>query len=247
MVPTIERDGRHVWGWPEALAYYEQCSGIPVTFDRVAYYRRFYALPMFVFTHHAGYHVHQGGNRSARFAWTVDRDAAPGRAALRDRRRLRTGARPMMLPDVDDVLACLIDTIEAEITPHVDDDYAASLCLTVAQMLRSVRARVNHEGQALHEDNAELRELLGRLDADVDAATSEQIGEALAAATASGGYVAVDELQRHAMALRQALVVCIEALPDRDASARDAIRQYLAHQLERQRPWLIDAFTGPRR
>lgn len=70
MVPTIERDGRHIWGWPEALAHYERCSGIPVTMERVAYYRQFYTLPMFVFTHHAGYHVHQGGNRSARFAWT---------------------------------------------------------------------------------------------------------------------------------------------------------------------------------
>ena len=153
----------------------------------------------------------------------------------------------MILPDVDDELACLIDTIEAVITPHVDDDYAASLCLTVAQVLRSVRARVAHEGQALHDDNAELRELLERLRADAGAATVDQIDAALAQASATGGYVAVTELQREAMVLRQALVACIEALPDRDAPARAAIRRYLTHQLVRQRPWLVDAFTGPRR
>ena len=62
-----------------------------------------------------------------------------------------------------------------------------------------------------------------------------------------GGYVAVTELQREALVLRQALVACIEVLPDRDAPARAAIRRYLTHQLERQRPWLVDAFTGPRR
>ena len=93
----------------------------------------------------------------------------------------------MMLPDVDDELACLIDTIETVISPHVDDDYAASLCLTVAQVLRSVRARVAHEGQALHDDNTELRELLERLRAEVDAATVGQIDAALAQGSAAGG------------------------------------------------------------
>ena len=153
----------------------------------------------------------------------------------------------MMLPDVDDELACLITRSRLDITPHVHDDYAASLCLTVAQVLRSVRARVAHEGQALHDDNAELRELLAQLRADVAPATADEIDAALARASATGGYVAVTELQRQAIVLRQALVACIEALPDRDAPARAEIRRYLANQLERQRPWLIDAFTGPRR
>jgi aminoglycoside phosphotransferase (APT) family kinase protein len=70
MVPTIERDGKTLWGWPDALRHYEAVSGIPVTMERVRYYRRFYALPMFVFTHHAGHQVHVNGNRSARFAWS---------------------------------------------------------------------------------------------------------------------------------------------------------------------------------
>jgi aminoglycoside phosphotransferase (APT) family kinase protein len=70
MVPTIERDGRQLWGWPDALRHYEAQSGIPVSMERVRYYRRFYALPMFVFTHNAGRQVHLHGNRSARFAWS---------------------------------------------------------------------------------------------------------------------------------------------------------------------------------
>jgi len=70
MVPTIERHGRTVWGWPDALAHYERRSGIPVTMERVEYYRSFYALPQFIYSQNAGRHV-QDGNRMARFAWTA--------------------------------------------------------------------------------------------------------------------------------------------------------------------------------
>lgn len=71
MVPTIERNGVRVWGWPDALAHYARCSGIEVPMSSVLFYRRFYALPMFLFTHHAGLQVHRHGNRLARFAWSA--------------------------------------------------------------------------------------------------------------------------------------------------------------------------------
>lgn len=70
MIPTIVRDGRQVWGLEQALDFYRGLTGIEVTPERVVYYRRFYALPMFLFTHNAGRHVHVHGNRLARFAWT---------------------------------------------------------------------------------------------------------------------------------------------------------------------------------
>jgi len=71
MVPVIERRGRTVWGWDDAFAHYRRRTGIDVTMDRVVYYRSFYALPMFLFTHNAGRQVHLNGNRLARFAWTA--------------------------------------------------------------------------------------------------------------------------------------------------------------------------------
>jgi aminoglycoside phosphotransferase (APT) family kinase protein len=70
MVPVIEREGRVLWGWDDALRHYRQRSGIDVTMARVEWYRQFYALPMFLFTHNAARHVHLNGNRLARFAWT---------------------------------------------------------------------------------------------------------------------------------------------------------------------------------
>ena len=70
MVPVIERDGRSVWGWPDALRYYRNRTGIDVTMERVMYYRALYSLPMFLFTHNAARQVHCNGNRLARFAWS---------------------------------------------------------------------------------------------------------------------------------------------------------------------------------
>lgn len=71
MIPRIVRDGRQIWGMDQALAYYQGMSGITVTKDRVAYYRRLYGLPQLMFTHHAAGLVTHGGAGLARFAWTA--------------------------------------------------------------------------------------------------------------------------------------------------------------------------------
>lgn len=71
MIPRIVRDGRQIWGMDQALAYYTEVSGIPVTKERVRYYRRFYGLPQLMFTHHAGRLVSEGRARLVRFAWTA--------------------------------------------------------------------------------------------------------------------------------------------------------------------------------
>jgi hypothetical protein len=153
-------------------------------------------------------------------------------------------------PNADDVLATVIETFDHEIAPHVHDEYAASLCLTVSQLLRSVRARVAHEGTALSEDNRELRELLFSLRGDVPARVAHHIDLALDLAPADqpvDGYRSVVQLQAEAVVLRAALVEVIEAVPEGDQPTHGSIRSYLRRQLERQRPWLVDAFTGPRR
>jgi aminoglycoside phosphotransferase (APT) family kinase protein len=70
MIPKIVHGGEQVWGMDQALAFYEERSGIPIAKDRVWFYRRMYGLPQFMFTHHAAGLVVNGGNRLARFAWT---------------------------------------------------------------------------------------------------------------------------------------------------------------------------------
>jgi hypothetical protein len=150
-------------------------------------------------------------------------------------------------PDADVVLASVIAAVENDIAPEVSDEYAASLCRTVAQMLRSVRARVRLEQVALAEDNRELRQLLrsaagralpGSVRGDVDAAVEQE---------PPLEYPAVAALQADAFRLRHALARVIEAVPEEDDALRVASRDYLRHQLERERTWQQDAFTGPRR
>jgi hypothetical protein len=151
----------------------------------------------------------------------------------------------MMYPDVDDVLASVIDTFERFIAPHLHDEYATSLGLTTVELLRSVRARVAHEGEALWQDNAALRALLTDLRPAVPEAVQRAIDDALAAGI--DGYPSVPRLQQEALGLRAALVACIEALPDADHPGRRAARAYLAAELRSQEPWLVHAFVGPRR
>jgi hypothetical protein len=152
-------------------------------------------------------------------------------------------------PNADDVLAAIIDTFDRYLMPEIHDEYAASLALTVSQMLRSVRARVAHEGAALWEDNAELRALLVQIAPALPPTSSAgpTIATALAARVGPDVYPSVALLQAQATPLRAALVEAISALADPDDPARVAIRRYLADHLRRQEPWLVHAFTGPRR
>ncbi len=151
----------------------------------------------------------------------------------------------MMYPTADDSLAAIIETFERDIVPLVDDEYGSSLCLTIGQMLRSVRARVALEGQILHEDNTDLRALLTGIREQVPGPLAAAIDATLEAPPE--GLRPLEDLQAEAVELRRVLEDCISAVPDAASPTRASIRDYLTRHLERQRPWMVDAFTGPRR
>ncbi|RZL85015.1 MAG: hypothetical protein EOP32_01355 [Rhodococcus sp. (in: high G+C Gram-positive bacteria)] len=154
----------------------------------------------------------------------------------------------MIYPTTDVVLTSIIDAVETDIAPHVHDDYAASLCKTVAQMLRSVRVRASEEVSALHAGNNELRSILtAALDrADHPAEVHSAITAAVTCAPPPQ-HPELAELHRDAIRLRAALTAVIDATPDESHPSRQAAREYLRHQLEREQCWQQDAFTGPRR
>lgn len=151
----------------------------------------------------------------------------------------------MMYPTADESLAAIIDTFERDIVPLIDEEYGSSLCLTIGQMLRSVRVRVALEGPVLDEDNHDLRALLTELRGEVPASLATAIDATIG--LPADGYRPLEELQAEAAELRGVLEACIDAIPDRTSDTRAKIREYLTRHLERQQPWLIDAFTGPRR
>jgi hypothetical protein len=152
----------------------------------------------------------------------------------------------VIAPDADAILAAVIGAVEDEIAPAVTDEYAASLCRTAAQMLRSVRVRVRVEQAALAEDNAELRALLAAIDLPLPVAVRDAVAAAVRQEPPAE-LPPLDALRGDALRLRSALAAVIDATPDDAAPVRWAARTYLEHQLERERAWQQDAFTGPRR
>ncbi|HWH29539.1 MAG TPA: phosphotransferase family protein [Mycobacteriales bacterium] len=72
MVPTIVRDGRRVWGWPEALEHYTSRSGLVVTEERLRWYRDLYAVLQLAYCAHSGAAVRRlGATAPLRFVWTA--------------------------------------------------------------------------------------------------------------------------------------------------------------------------------
>ena len=153
-----------------------------------------------------------------------------------------------MRPTSTDTLEAVLATFETYVAPDVTDDYAASLSLTIGQLLRSVLVRIEQEGDALFADNAELRALLEWAAPQLGSSTERAVRDALESSPiAAGTYPSVARLMVEADALRGALDTVIRSLGDARHPVRVAGRTYLTHQLERQAPWLLDAFTGPRR
>jgi len=150
-------------------------------------------------------------------------------------------------PRADEVLDSVIWTFDTYIAPEVHEPYASSRTLTLAQLLRHVRARIRGEGDALWEDNRELRQLLAELQGGLAPALSADVAQTLSASLRPPDvYPSLLRLTEEATALRGALDRILRALPD-DAPERQRIRSYLGAQLTRQQPWLVDAFDGPRR
>lgn len=152
----------------------------------------------------------------------------------------------MISPTAQDLLTGVIATLEDVLAPALTDEHAQSTCRTAAQLLRSAAVRIAGEQAALHADNADLRGLLGTWAFRLPAAAGEVVAQALADPPVPT-LPALEVLEADARALRAALVAAIDSVPERDAPFRHDVRDYLARAHERQRPWLQDAFTGPKR
>lgn len=70
MVPEIVRAGKRVWGWPEALAYYTDRSGIVISRQRLDFYRACYGLIQFLYAQHSAAAVRRGAT-DIRLVWAA--------------------------------------------------------------------------------------------------------------------------------------------------------------------------------
>lgn len=174
----------------------------------------------------------------------------------------------MLTLRTNDILKSISWTFDEYILPNVDEAYAKSLALTISNLLRYAKLRVEKEGPLLYEDNNDLRNLLGEIAEAIDGALSgfplsglkdycHDIRSSLNKTYCPPKeYQNLDHLIEEALALRGTLTRVIKALIDVEekdakdpnyARIREDIRKYLARQLHRESQSINGAFTGPRR
>lgn len=136
----------------------------------------------------------------------------------------------MLRPTADEVFANVISSIDDIIKPTVNDPYASSIVLTVSNLLRHLRVRTAQEPEALWEDNRDLRGLLAELGLEAPPAPD------------TAQFPTLGRLVDEAIALRTVLDTYVIAHP-----GDPRVHAYLARQLGRQRPWMVQAWEGARR
>jgi len=136
----------------------------------------------------------------------------------------------MLRPTLDEVMGNVIASFDDIIKPDITDPYAASIALTLSNLLRHARVRAQLEPEVLWDDNRDLRGVLAEL------------GLTAPAALPADAYPSLTLLIDEAVALRTALDAYVREHP---GDAR--VLAYFGRQLERQRPWMVEAWEGPRR
>jgi hypothetical protein len=169
-----------------------------------------------------------------------------------------------MRPRADEILRSVVATFDEYVAPDVNDPFAKSLALTMSNLMRNVALRIDQEGQALFDDNRQLREVLadvrsyleaspgGRFDPQAkeisDALTREHYGPGVYPSLA----LVTDEATDLRWALQHAIRALESARPELGEqqeyrALREEIRRYLRASLEREMAFIVPAFTGERR
>lgn len=171
-----------------------------------------------------------------------------------------------MKPDTPEVLDSILWSLQTYVVPEVQAPFAESVLKTVENLLRHVKVRFEAEAEVLHEDNADLEDLLERLLARLNSQKelSSKINRELSRVSIAletmperrGHLVSVAELSERSDTLRSALDQLLQGLSaNREKfrsnstyiDSRQQIRDYFTRQLEREGRLIKPAFTGGRR
>lgn len=131
-----------------------------------------------------------------------------------------------MIPTSRELIAGIARTLEQDVLPELAGaTWTASSIRSCIMLMAHLEERVVHEGRLLHEDNAELRALLGRLRTELsgplpEAATA--ISATLDVTMPPAGYPSVEELDRINQRLKAVLEQTVTALHESRAALGDA-------------------------
>lgn len=121
-----------------------------------------------------------------------------------------------MIPSSRDLIAGIARTLENEVLPQlVAATWTASSIRSCLILLAHLEERVVHEGRILHQDNADMRALLGRLRAELSGPLPEAaigISLVLDVTRPPAGYPSVEELDGTNQRLKATLEQTITAL-----------------------------------
>lgn len=155
-----------------------------------------------------------------------------------------------MRPTTTELLSAVVESLERQVAPHVQDKWAASALRSAAQLLRHAAIRSEHERRILSEDNGDARESLdsslahlasrGEL-AEVRAVIEQVLRlpdpgpyDAAALDARNEGYQAAIERLLEDGALRRA-----------EPAVHGLLRSYLRRRLRREQALYFPVFTGP--
>lgn len=154
-----------------------------------------------------------------------------------------------MMPTAEQMLAAVQLALREHVVPQIEDQWAQSALRSVDVILNHLQARVPAEGPMLHQDTAELADLLttaqAALPAD-DAALGAFLDEA---PDMLAGYARVDALQalnhRGREALDRMLVRCQARKGDATADGVHAdLRAYLIRHADRESGFFFPTYVG---
>lgn len=158
-----------------------------------------------------------------------------------------------MRPTTRELIESIITALERQVSPVVQDKWAASVLRSASQLLKHIALRTEDEGRVLIEDNQDVRlvleairrRLAGKSD---DAQLSTALEQALQAADPAAHdtaalavrnevyQVVVEQLLRHRDRVRKATG---------GTDTRDELRAYLRRRLRREHHLYFPVFTGP--
>jgi aminoglycoside phosphotransferase (APT) family kinase protein len=82
LMNDIVRDGKILWGLPQALDYYRSVCGIRVTPEAVGFYRKVQSFKMVMYTQSAAVGTHSTPDAHIRQAWTATEVAHVGKRLM---------------------------------------------------------------------------------------------------------------------------------------------------------------------
>lgn len=157
-----------------------------------------------------------------------------------------------MQPSAKQLIESIDWSLQQRVVPLTADKWAASTLRSVHCLLLHLSTRVESEGQLLHDDNADARDVLARLRDAVPDDCRRQIDDVLGRAwREADAYPTVASLNEENEALRGVVdrtLVAARAGGGFDADARvTVVREldgYVRRRLERDQPLFIPAFMA---